>query len=204
MGCDVITLGRALGAGGEDLGAALAKDLGFRYVDSEIITRAAERAGVSEETVARAEGRKSLTTRIMEHLAALPVQAGTGEMIVVPPVAEGYEQVIVDVVKEVAGQGKVVLVAHGAAYALARRAGLLRVLVTASEDTRAARLAADTGVSAGEARKMVSESDKARHEFLRRFYRVEQELPTHYDLVVNTDVLSIPHAEAAILATARA
>ena len=37
-------------------------------------------------------------------------------------------------------------------------------------------------------------SDVARRDYLRRFYDIGDELPTHYDLVVNTDVLTVEKA----------
>jgi cytidylate kinase len=40
----------------------------------------------------------------------------------------------------------------------------------------------------------VQETDRARADYLKRFYGVSREEPTHYDLVVNTDVLG--HEEA--------
>jgi cytidylate kinase len=44
------------------------------------------------------------------------------------------------------------------------------------------------------AAKSIKESDAARADYLRRFYNVSAELPTHYDLVINTDVLGIEQA----------
>jgi cytidylate kinase len=40
----------------------------------------------------------------------------------------------------------------------------------------------------------VKDSDTGRRDYLRRFYDVDEELPTQYDLVVNTDVLSLEQA----------
>ena len=40
------------------------------------------------------------------------------------------------------------------------------------------------------AARAVKDADANRRDYLRRFYEVDEELPTHYDLVVNTDVLS--------------
>ena len=71
---------------------------------------------------------------------------------------------------------------------------MLRVLVTASPETRANRISVVNGVAPKEATKSIKEADAARADYLRRFYGVDAELPTHYDLVVNTDVLSIEQA----------
>jgi integrase len=43
---DVICISRADGAGGEDVGREVASRLGFRYIDEEVIDRAAERGGI--------------------------------------------------------------------------------------------------------------------------------------------------------------
>ena len=71
---------------------------------------------------------------------------------------------------------------------------MLRVLVTASPETRARRLAEARTLDLKDARKAITDADTARADYLRRFYGVEAELPTHYDLVVNTDTLSVEQA----------
>ena len=55
MASRVICISRTIGAGGEEIGRAAAKELGFRYADEQIIIRAAEMAGVSPDTVAQVE-----------------------------------------------------------------------------------------------------------------------------------------------------
>jgi cytidylate kinase len=207
MPYSVITIARTMGAGGEDLGSSVADELGFRYVDSEIIDRAAALAKVTPDEVAKTEARKGLMTRILENLA----RAGAAGSLASGGMAEapiltgelGYEQVIVDVIRETADMGYVVIVAHGAAIPLAGRPDVFRILVTASTDTRAKRVAAEQGIDHGKASRAIEESDKARADFLRRFYSLDRELPTHYDLVVNTDVLPPDQAAAGILAILR-
>lgn len=195
MSYSVITIARTVGAGGEELGKTLASEFGKRYVDSEIIDRAAQLAGVTSAEMAHAEARKGIMERILENLA----RSGGGFGEIPPPAAlmaaPGYEELIVDVIRETAAAGNAVIVAHGAAIPLARSEGVLRVLVTASAETRAARLGAEAH---GElrAKKMVEESDAARADFFRRFYKIESEQPTQYDLVINTDHLSAADAAA--------
>ncbi len=47
----VITISRQVGAGGVTLGQRLAKRLGYRYVDNEIIEQVAEKVRVSSDEV---------------------------------------------------------------------------------------------------------------------------------------------------------
>jgi cytidylate kinase len=95
-----------------------------------------------------------------------------------------------------------VLVAHAASYALSGRPGLLRVLVTASPQTRAARLAETDRLGEREAAKKIKDSDAGRADYLRRFHGIDVELPTHYDLVVSTDAFSMEQAAELVVSAA--
>ena len=204
MAYNVIAISRAAGAGGETLGQTLAEEFGLRYVDSEIIDRAAERAGATSDDVADAEKRKGLLARMLDNLArsgAVAYDMG-GAVAYTENLGPDYPQVIVDVIREVAAEGNCVLVAHGASHALTGREDVLRVLVTASPQTRAKRLEQQHH-GPGRARQSVEESDKARADFLKRFYGINHEEPTQYDLVINTDHVSVENAAAAIRELAR-
>ena len=192
MAYNVSAIARTLSAGGETIGRMLAGEFGMRYVDNEIIDQAAAVAGVTAKEIARIEGRKGLIERVFESFAPIGVSTGAPLTETVSQ-APGYEQVIVDVIHQTAKAGNAVIVAHGAAIALGGMKGILRVLVTASPETRVARLMA-LGRGKTAAHRLIEESDASRAEFLRRFYQLEEETPTHYDLIINTDHIS---AEAA-------
>ena len=200
MASKAVSISRTMGAHGEEVGRIVAKELEFRYIDNEIINQAAERAGVSPETVAQNEKTQPLLTRILEAISKTPVEP---EMMVEQakhPVnlTSAYEDLIEQAVVETAQQGNVVILAHGASIPLAKVEGVIRVLVTASEATRAERIAADQGIDAKQAKDAIEESDKERERYFERIYELDRELPTHYDLVVNTDTLSTEQAAAII------
>ena len=204
MACRVITISRSLAAGGEEIGRIVAGELGFRYTDEEIIVRAAEKAGVSPETVAQVEHTPGLIVRVLESIASTPDPVGWSSYPALPSHAlPAYEGLLERVVRETAKEGKVVIVAHAASIPLAGTSGLLRVSVTASPAVRAERLARGGDLDASQARKAIGDSDRQRREYLRRFYNVRQEIPTHYDLVVNTDVLTLPQAARVIVSAAK-
>lgn len=202
MSARVVCVSHTLGAAGPEVGRAVSERLGFRYVDEEIVVRAAEKGQVDEHVVADAEKRRTLARRLLDEL----VWAGTVQAT--PPVsptaytAAPYRDLIVDVIRETAESAEAVIVAHAAAHALAGGPGLLRVLVTASDEVRARRLAAEAGVDDRRGTKLVHESDAARAAYLKTFYAVAAELPTQYDLVVNTDLLSANQAAELIVTAA--
>lgn len=194
----VVCISRALGAGGEQVGRLVAGRLGFAYVDEEIVSRTAAKAGIDAAAVADEEGRKSLVARMLEALAqsgaeALAVGGGPPPRHDDEPTGEAVRVLIRETIEQTAAQGNVVIVAHAASYALPPSADALRVLVTASPETRAKRIGEAEGLDDSDAARAVKDSDAARRDYLKRFYGIE-ELPTHYDLVVNTDVIALDRA----------
>jgi len=198
MNRTVICVSHETGSGGTDLGRLVADKLGFRLVDEEIVTRAAESQNVSVDELADVERRKRLLTRIVREVAAGAVM-GPAELFVtsysaepVPP-KNSLRALIRQSINETADEGNVVIVSHAASYALADRDNVLRVLVTASPETRRRRLAEANGLDDKQATKSIGAEDAGRADYLKRFYGVADESPTHYDLVVNTD--RVPAAE---------
>ena len=203
MGAEVVTIAMTTGARAEQIGRIVADHLGFRYVNDEIIDRAAGHAGVARQAVAEVEHSPTLISRIMNSLAAGMSAEWAGSSLAPEEIdpSASYRRLIQDVIREVAAQRRTVILAHGASILLANVPGVLRVLVTASPETRAGRVATELGHDAREAAREVQRSDRERQAFFKRFYDLDEELETHYDLVINTDVLS-PEAAARLIAYA--
>jgi cytidylate kinase len=200
----VVCISRDVAAGGETVGQAVAEGLGFRYVDEEIVTSAADKIGVPVDLVADVEARRSLSARLLEQVLSDMSGASLLSGATPPPVdrhaSDDYRALIQQAIHETAEQGEVVIVAHASSQLLAGRPGVLRVFITASPETLAARLAADGPLDEKSAARLVREGSLARADYLKRFYGISRELPTHYDLVVNTDVISPDDAAKLVLA----
>ncbi|MBA3718165.1 MAG: cytidylate kinase-like family protein [Actinobacteria bacterium] len=206
MTARVVCISREVGAEGETVGGLVAERLGLQYVDEAVITRAAERGGVEEEQLADTEQRRSRIRRVIELLT----DAGTATGVPgVEPASvraekeEAHRNLIRGVIEEIAADGNAVIVAHAASMALAGTDGMLRVLVTASPEARVKRLAAEEENANADAARLVKDSDAARAEYFKRFYDIDHELPTHYDLVVNTDILSPEQAAEIVVHAAQ-
>lgn len=220
MSARVICISGSDGAAAEAVANAVGEAMGFRVINEEIVARAAAEAGVDQQAIEDVEQRRTALAKIADLLvlwgASTPefflssdpqlvdgipgvtASSGTGS----GRQSEELRALIRSAIDEFTAAGEVVILAHAASQSLAGREQVLRVLVTASASTRSARLAESFGLSAKEADSRVKNGDAGRADYLKRFYGIERELPTHYDLVVNTDGLTPGEAAAAIVSVA--
>lgn len=191
MGRRVVCVSRTLGAGGEAIGRLVAERLGFGYFDDEVIAMASAKAGIDPGAVAAAEHHTSLVARLLARPSVKVAQ-------------EDARRFIHTALLEIVGRGDAVIVAHGASIALGQRKQVLRVLVTASVRTRAERLRQERKLGSEEdAARVVTESDRERALYLERFFHLHEEDPTLYDVLINTDALTIDEAVGAIVGAVR-
>ncbi len=221
MSSGVICISASDGANADEVAFTVADALGYQVVNEEIVAKAAAEAGVDRQSIEDIEHRKSLMARIMERVAPSGaardpefVQSSdaqiTAGMIGVAFAdnagakrpSEELRGLIRSAIDEFMAQGDVVILQHAAAQSLAGREHVLRVFVTASTETRIARLAESLQVDSKRADDMVKKGDSARADYLKRFYGIEHESPINYDLVVNTDSLTTDEAAVAIVSLA--
>jgi len=191
-----VCISHATGAGGEEVGRLVSERLGSLYIDDEIVARAAARGGIGPDDVADEERRKSLVVRVLEAMAPGGSELGASipARIGVVLSSDDIRALIRETIEQTAARGNAVIVAHAASYGVTQGPEALRVLVTASPNTRAARVGKAEGLDEARAARAVKDSDAGRRDYLKRFYDVDEELPTHYDLIINTDALSIEQA----------
>jgi cytidylate kinase len=191
----VISISRQVGTAGEEVAQAVAKKLGLRFIDYQVIQRAAEEAGVSPETVSEAERTPSLMTRLLEALArnpSMPVAAWADPVpLAASPLftSADYRKFVEDVIRDLADQGDCVIVGHAAQVILRDRFDTVRVLVTSSAPSRVRRIKAGMGVEDKEALKIIERTDNERLDYFRRFYETGWLTPSTYDLCISTDHL---------------
>ena len=199
MGHRVITISEAIGSGGPDIAAALSERLGIRVIDREVLTAAAQEAGVSVEAIEEAEHVPSFLSRMIDLLGRYPVAA---EMIGpagdVPPVpaltSDNYRMLIEDVIRGHADQGDAIILGHGAQRILKEYPNAVRVYVSAPLEARIARVREERELDAEAAEKFVREDDDLRRSFLKEYYKINRNEAQHYDLCVRTDKINFSTA----------
>ena len=197
------------GSGSELVGPIVAEALGFQLLNTQIVARAAADAGVDTAAVMDEERRQSVAARLLGRLTdagpfgAAPLTGDAGAIEEAGPDPEALRAFIREIIREAGERGDAVIVTHAASYALAERPDVLRVLISASPETRAFRIAEAKGCSEAEAATAIARGDAGRADYLQRFYGIDAELPTHYDIVINTDRLDAGAAAELIVSAAR-
>src|SRR5581483_1566511 len=69
MACSVVCISHTTGSGGDEIGGQVAEQLGYLYVDEDIVANAAAQSGLDPDDVADEERRKSYARRVLETLA---------------------------------------------------------------------------------------------------------------------------------------
>lgn len=109
--------------------------------------------------------------------------------------APGAPAALLEVVVALGVRGMAVILGRGAAAILPPDRAL-RVLVVAPHRLRAERLATAQGIGAAEAVACVQSADQARRAALSERFGIAAEDLTHYDLVLNTEMLNVDAAAA--------
>lgn len=204
-----IAITRMVGSGAEDIARMLSETLNVPYMDREIIARSASLAGVSEEAMSESQKVPSFLERIAELLGQYPsfemmmsMPSGTVEP---PPIStESYRQLVEDVIRNAARNENAVILGHGAPFILKDQPGVLRVFIHGGRDRRIERLMSEEGLGRQPAEKYLNKVDQEWAAYVRNYYNAEWRNPTFYDVVVNTDRLTIQDAANLILVAAKA
>ncbi|HEY1696686.1 MAG TPA: cytidylate kinase-like family protein [Polyangiaceae bacterium] len=201
IGVDLIVVSRQFGAGGGEVAAALGRSLGWKVLDREILSAAAERLHAEEASM---EPIDEYASGLIERVAAtFSLSAPEGVILPTDDVdADALAKAVHDVVRTAADAPPVVVVGHGAQCLLKLRPRTLAVRVFAPFEARVERVARRENSSREAARSEVARRDKQRERYLRHHFGCDPAEPTLYAVQVNTACVSIDGCVECILATA--
>lgn len=193
-----ITISREYGSGGGEIAARLARRLGWRLVDHELVVQVARQLRVTEaEATALDEHAETLASRVLRNMQWVGQIGPWISELDLPDQtidAKEYQAAIQRVVMSAVETGQVVIVGRGAQVLLADRRDVLHARMVAPLALRVAYVARREGVDEPAARARVQLKDQDRLTYLRTYYHQQADDPHLYDLVLNTGVLSLDDA----------
>ena len=188
-----LTISRNRGGMGDSIAEGLARSLGWHLFDREIVNYISENGRVRENLVRELDERSQ--TLVQDTIRRFLGMAGG-----TPFGMFEYHQALIKTLAYLAARGDAIIMGRGGNFALRGDPHGLHVRITASVETRIARLSSRWGVSGTEARRRMIGIETERREFLKRHFQHSADDDRYYDVVYNTDRMETEHVVASILA----
>ena len=195
------------GANGHLIGSGVAEKLGVPFVDAVIPAKVGERLGVSAATADVERQGSSRWARFLDstvYFADVGVSSRPEEMYDVVALASQRRSATEEVIRQAASDGGAVIYGRGAALVLRDHPGVLRVRLDGPVDRRIAVISRTEGVDEVEAARLRVETDRAREQYVRRYYGVDPREGRLYHVVLDSTVLAASSCVAMIVAAATA
>jgi cytidylate kinase len=192
----VITISRQFGAGGRTLGETLAKRLGYRYVNEDMIREVAKKAGVSSKQVRAFE--KDGGSKLLKFMDTI-VSRGFIDRLISEKYGyideKSYVPVVRALIEQIYEKGNAVIIGRGSQYILKDCENTLHILLVADLEHRIRFMMDKYKLTEDNAQKAIKRADQIRTNFLCLFSeKVSHDNPLSYDLVVNMNRVSMEKA----------
>ena len=178
----IISIGRQHGSGGREIARLLARELGIKCYDKEIVDEAAKHSDFSRDLINAYDEKR---------MSAFMLHAGGYGL------NENFRlnmQVVsaqFDAMREIASKGDCIFVGRCADYILRDRGDLVSVFILGDMDERLKCLERRQGLDESAARKKIKEVDKDRSSFYKYYSDQVWGDAQNYDLCINSSRLGV-------------
>lgn len=186
-----LTIARQYGSGGRTIGEKAAKILGYKFVDRELITLAAQKSGYHADVIHSAD--EKATNSLLYTLAMGSSVFGaphTGYSLDVP-INDKLFIIQSDIIKSLVKEEPCVFVGRCADYVLSEHKNKLSIFLYADMDERIARICERHGVDETEAKNLITKTDKRRMNYYNFYTGKKWGKFDNYDLSINTGRLGL-------------
>ncbi len=185
----IITIGRQFGSGGHQVGRKLAKELGLKIYDKELLKLVAEESGICEKVLENYDEKPTSSLLYSIVMDVYPSMNYVGTTL-----NQQIYQAQYDAIRRLGERESCVIVGRGADYILRDCKDLMSVFVHAPLDFRVKRVAEFEHITEAKARDMVIKADKKRASFYNFQTEKKWGAVDSYNLAVDTSDLGIDGA----------
>ncbi len=192
----IITISREFGSGGRSIGRLVAEKLGYKFYDSEIVNKVAERSGFSREFIEESGEYASAKSSLLFAIATANQYTADGLSM--------HDKLYIEqtrIIEELAAEGDCVIVGRCADYILRDRKDCLHVFIHADMESRAKHIVERYGLREKSPEKRLTEKDQKRKVYYKNYTGRNWGQAQNYDICLNSGVLG-EEACARIIAAA--
>lgn len=212
----VITISRQVGSGSQEIAQQLCDILGYGYLDKTHLVNAAVNLGLTESEIIDFSEESYKTKTLLEKLlvpgvrvlTSTEVQTTDESGVVKKFVRHLDESDYIDMIRNVINaayqRGNMVIMGRGGQVVLQKKPDVLHVRLVAPLDLRVRRIKEQEKWDAERALQFILERDKATTEYLYRFFKVQWDDSTLYNMTIDTGRESYKAAIDRIIEAAKA
>lgn len=185
----IITIGRQFGSGGHEIGEKLAKKLGIKFYDKELIKLIAKQSGLCEKVLESYDEKPTNSLLYSIVMDIYPSVMYTG-----PTIDQQIYQANYDMIRRLADGEPCVIVGRCADYILRDHPELVSVFVHANSDFRAARIAEEYKLPDAKVRDLLVKTDKKRASYYNFQSEKQWGAASSYNLCIESSEVGIDGA----------
>lgn len=197
MANTIITIGRQYGSAGREIGYKVAKDLGIKLYDKEMLDRAAKESGLCQELFETHDEKPTssfLYSLVMDTYSLGYTSGSYTDM----PINHKVFLAQFDAIKKIADEGPCILVGRCADYALEEYDNVLSLFIHAKMDARIRRIARIYDLTDAKARDIIVKTDKKRASYYNYYSNKKWGAAESYHMCLDSSVLGINGTAEAI------
>lgn len=182
----IITISREFGSGGRSIGKLVAEKLGYRFFDSELVNKVAQRSGFSPEFIEESGEYASARSSLLFALATASQYSADGLSM--------HDRLYIEqtkIIEEIAAEGDCVIVGRCADFILRDRKDCLNVFIHADMESRAKRIVERYGECDKSPEKRLTEKDQKRKVYYKNYTGRNWGQAQNYDICLNSGALGI-------------
>jgi cytidylate kinase len=188
----LVTISATYGSGGSEVAPALAERLGVPFVDRVIPTQVAARLAVPlAHALAHDETCGGRLSRLLGSLAPTGLALGTHGPVDQPASERDFLVATEQVLFERAESGRGVILGRAAAVVLRDDPRALHVRLDGPREERLRQGMRIQNIDRPAAERVMEETDRARHAYVRHFYRTDASDPDLYHLLIDSTAIDL-------------
>ena len=187
----VITISRQFGTGGHEIGAELARRLGVKLLDKQILNEVARRFCVVEEAMEKIESRNPLwrddfTQFYRSYMAGMEYDGQEQDQT-----SHKLFDAQADAIRQIAQEESCVIVGRCGFHIFENHPNALKIFVHSSEDCRKRRIADKYGLDLRDAAAMVVDNDYSRELYTKTFTGKDWTDARNYDISLDVRTFGV-------------
>ena len=178
----VITISRQFGTGGHEIGAELARRLGVKLLDKQLLNEVASRMRTVEDAVEKIESRNPLWRDDFTNFYRTYMANAQYDGKELGETSHTLFQAQCDAIRKIAAEESCVIVGRCGFDIFADHPNALKIFIHSSVDCRKRRIAEKYDISEHDAAAMIVDNDYSRELYTKKFTGRDWKDATNYDI----------------------